>query len=65
MTEQRTTYRDSGVDIDAKMKAPDGYEARALVMLSSSHLYVLFVHSKTGTDTLFDAFDASFVVQSG
>jgi hypothetical protein len=51
--------------IDAKLKAPDGYEARALVMLSSSHLYVLFVHSKTGTDELFDAFDASFVVQPG
>jgi hypothetical protein len=48
--------------LDAKLKAPDGYGARALVMLSGSRLYLLFVHSKTGSDRLFKAFDESFVV---
>jgi hypothetical protein len=48
--------------IDAKLKAPDGYGARALVVLSGSRLYLLFVHAKTGSDRLFNAFNESFVV---
>jgi hypothetical protein len=44
----------------AKFKAPDGYSARVLVMLSGSRLYMLFVHAKTGTDKLFETLDASF-----
>jgi hypothetical protein len=47
--------------IDAKFKAPDGYSARVLVVLKHSRIYVLFVHAKSGTDKLFDAFDKSFV----
>ena len=41
----------------AKFKAPDGYTAHVLVMLSGSRLYMLFVHAKNGTDKLFKALD--------
>jgi hypothetical protein len=47
--------------IDAKFKAPDGYSAHVLVMVKGSRIYVLYVHAKSGTDRLFDAFDKSFV----
>ncbi len=51
--------------ITAKFKAPDGYSAHVLVMLSGSRLYMVFVHAKNGTDKLFKALDASFVPNVG
>jgi hypothetical protein len=47
--------------LDATFKAPDGYSARVLVMLKGSRIYLLYVHAKSGTDKLFEAFDKSFV----
>jgi hypothetical protein len=47
--------------LQATFKAPDGYNAKGLVMLDGKWLFVFLVHAKTGTDKLFDALDKSFV----
>jgi hypothetical protein len=46
--------------LEATFKAPDGYQARGLVMLDHSWLFVFLVHAKTGTNKLFDALEKSF-----
>jgi hypothetical protein len=47
---------------DAHAKAGDGYAVRMLGIITPHHIYVLMVHSKTGSDRLFEALKSSFVM---
>jgi hypothetical protein len=57
-----TTTVDGFPAVEAHAKAGDGYQVRMLAIVTSHHIYILMVHSKTGADKLFDALKASFVM---
>ncbi len=46
--------------LEESFKGPDGFQAKALVMIDGKWLFELFAHARTGTDGLFDALDKSF-----
>jgi hypothetical protein len=47
--------------LDAIFKAKDGYSAHIMVILDTRYVYMLIVHSKSGTERLFNALNTSFV----
>jgi hypothetical protein len=47
--------------LDATFKAKDGYSAHIMVILDTRYVYMLIVHSKSGTERLFSALNTSFV----
>jgi len=48
--------------IEGSFKGSDGYAARILVVASGANLFEVVVHSKTGADKLFTAFEASLTI---
>ena len=52
--------RGAAATLETRFKMGDGYAAHILVMMTGSHIYVLYVHAKTGADRLYSALDKSF-----
>ncbi len=49
--------------VEGRFQASDGYRAHLLVVASGSTLIVLMVHSRTGTERLYKALEASLIIR--
>ena len=57
------TMRGPRPAIEGTFTAPDGYKAHLLVVSTGSSFIMIIVHSKTGTERLYKALEASLVVR--
>jgi len=62
ITSQTDVTQQGVPGIEVHVKVHDGYNARFLVLMSGSRLYLLGVHSKRGTDRLYNALVSSLVM---
>jgi hypothetical protein len=62
VTSQSDVTQQGVQGIEVHVKVHDGYNARFLVLMSGAHLYLLGVHSKRGTDRLYNALVSSLVM---
>ena len=59
---ETTVDRDGASGVEVRAKVRDGYDARFLVLISGSRIYLLGTHAKRGTDRLYDALVSSLVM---
>jgi hypothetical protein len=62
VTSQADVIQQGVPGIEVHVKVHDGYNARFLVLMSGSRLYLLGVHSKRATDRLYNALVSSLVM---
>ena len=62
ITSEQPITKDGVRGIEVRAKVSDGYDARFMVLVSGSHVYLLGAHAKHGTQQLFDALVASLVM---
>ena len=59
---EQHVVRDGVPGIEIRAKVPDGYGARIMVLSSGRRIFMLGVHSKRGTDRLYDALVDSLIM---
>ena len=62
ITSEARVTRDGAEGIEVRAKVSDGYDARLMVLISGSRIYLLGVHAKHGTARLYNALVASLVM---
>lgn len=62
ITKQTSVNRYGVPGIEVRAKVSDGYDARFIVLISGTRIYLLGVHAKLGTDRLYDALLGSLIM---
>jgi hypothetical protein len=57
--EERITFAGRPA-VDAEFEAPDGYPARALIVIDGNRLYMVLAHAAAGTEAIYDEMVDSF-----